>query len=81
MSRVGQALEKTAEFAKSRQVTLLPPLLDMGLVAGNEDLLVRALQALVETAVKFSAEGEAIRLIKRDRTRFANELSSKPAVE
>jgi two-component system, sensor histidine kinase and response regulator len=59
---VGQALEKTAEFARSREVTLMPPPLDMGLVAGNEDLLVRALQALVETAVKFSAGGEAIRL-------------------
>jgi K+-sensing histidine kinase KdpD len=34
----------------------------MGSVAGNEDLLVRALQALIETAVKFSAEGEAILL-------------------
>ncbi len=59
---VRQALEKTAEFARSRQVTLLPPPLDMGLVAGNEDLLVRALQALVETAVKFSAKGGAIQL-------------------
>jgi DNA-binding response OmpR family regulator len=59
---VGQALEKTAEFARSRQVTLIPPPLDMGLVAGNEDLLIRALQALFETAVKFSAGGEAIRL-------------------
>jgi two-component system, sensor histidine kinase and response regulator len=59
---VCQALAKTAEFARSRQVTLMPPPLDMGLVAGNEDLLVRALQALVETAVKFSTGGEAIRL-------------------
>jgi two-component system sensor histidine kinase/response regulator len=59
---VGQALEKTAEFARSRQVTLMPSPLDMGLVAGNEDLLVRALQSLVETAVKFSEKGEAIRL-------------------
>jgi two-component system sensor histidine kinase/response regulator len=59
---VGQALEQTAEFAKARHVTLMPPPLDMGSVAGNEDLLVRALQALIETAVKFSAEGEAILL-------------------
>jgi DNA-binding response OmpR family regulator len=59
---VGLALEKTTEFAKSRKVTLMPPPLDIGPVSGNEDLLVRALQALVETAVKFSAEGEVIRL-------------------
>jgi len=59
---VGQALEKTTEFARSRKVTLMPPPLDMGPVSGNEDLLVRALQALVETAVKFSAEGETVRL-------------------
>ena len=59
---VGQALEQTSEFAKARHVTLMPPPLDMGSVAGNEDLLVRALQALIETAVKFSAEGEAILL-------------------
>ncbi len=59
---VGQALEKTAEFARFRKVGIMPPPLDMGLVGGNEDLLIRALQALLETAVKFSAEGEAVRL-------------------
>jgi DNA-binding response OmpR family regulator len=59
---VGRALEKTADFANSRQVTLTLPALDLGLVAGNEDLLVRALQALVEAAVKFSADGGTILL-------------------
>jgi signal transduction histidine kinase len=59
---LGQAIEKTAEFASSRKVTLMPPPLDIGRVAGNEDLLIRAVQALLETAVKFSAEGEAVRL-------------------
>jgi DNA-binding response OmpR family regulator len=59
---VGRALEKTAEFAISRRVTLMLPALDMGLVSGSEDLLVRAMQALVETAVKFSADGGTVRL-------------------
>jgi two-component system sensor histidine kinase/response regulator len=59
---LGQALEKTADFAKSRNVTFMPPPLEMGLVAGNEELLVRALHAVVETAVKFAADGETIEL-------------------
>jgi K+-sensing histidine kinase KdpD len=57
-----QALKKTADFAKSRNVTLTPPPLEMGFVAGNEELLVRALHALVETAVKFAADGETLSL-------------------
>jgi K+-sensing histidine kinase KdpD len=32
------------------------------LVLGHEDLLVRALQALLQTAVRFSIEGETVRL-------------------
>jgi K+-sensing histidine kinase KdpD len=36
--------------------------MDLGFVKGDEDLLVRALRALLETAVKFSQEGETIRL-------------------
>jgi DNA-binding response OmpR family regulator len=59
---VSRALEKTAEFAQSRQVMLCLPPFDMGFVSGNEDLLVRALAALLETAVKFSTEGGIIRL-------------------
>jgi DNA-binding response OmpR family regulator len=59
---LAQALEKTADFAKSRNVTLIPSPVEMGLVAGNEELLVRALHALVETAVKFAADGETIGL-------------------
>ncbi len=59
---LSKALEKTAAFAKSRYTTLMPPTFDMGPVAANEDLLVKALQALVETAVKFSAQGGIIRL-------------------
>lgn len=65
---VGRALEKTAEFAMSRRVTLTLPALDMGLVSGSEDLLVRAMQALVETAVKFSADGGTVRLSREVAT-------------
>jgi K+-sensing histidine kinase KdpD len=32
------------------------------LVVGDEDLVVRALRALIETAVKFSEEGETVRV-------------------
>jgi two-component system, sensor histidine kinase and response regulator len=59
---LNSAIERTAEFAESRHVTLT--LLSAGpeLVLGDEDLLVRALHALLETAVKFSDEKEAVRL-------------------
>jgi len=59
---LGRAIEGTTEFAKSRRVTIAPPSADPDLVLGDEDLLVRALQNLLETAVKFSAEGETVRL-------------------
>ena len=39
---------------------------DLDLVAGDEALLVRALQALLETAVKFSERGETVRLTQED---------------
>jgi two-component system, sensor histidine kinase and response regulator len=57
-----RATEGAAEFAKSRNVTLTAPPAEPEPVFGEEDLLARALQALVETAVKFSGEGEAIRV-------------------
>jgi len=56
------AVERTAEFAESRQVTLIAPVVDLGLVLADENLLVRALQALLETAVKFSDKSGAVRL-------------------
>jgi signal transduction histidine kinase len=55
------AIERTAEFAESRAVTLVGPAADLSLVLADENLLVRALQALLETAVKFSGKGEAVR--------------------
>lgn len=56
------AIERTTEFAESRRVALIPPSAVLELVVGNVDLLVRALHALLEAAVKFSREGETVRL-------------------
>jgi K+-sensing histidine kinase KdpD len=39
----------------------MPPA-NLDLVVGDKDLLVRAFHALLETAVKFSKEGETVRL-------------------
>jgi CheY-like chemotaxis protein/C4-dicarboxylate-specific signal transduction histidine kinase len=55
-----RAIESATEFAESRHVTFALPSADLDLVVGDEDLLVRALQALLETAVKFSEEGEVV---------------------
>jgi len=59
---LSRAIERTTELAESRHVTLTPPSAGLDLVLGDEDLLVRALHALLETAVKFSEEGETVRL-------------------
>jgi len=56
------AIGRAAEFATLRRVTLTTPEPDNVLVLGNEELLVRELHALLETAVKFSEEGQAVRL-------------------
>ncbi len=61
-----QALEQTADFAKARNVTLAPAPSEMGLVLGNEELLVRALHALFETAVKFAADCETVLVAGED---------------
>jgi len=42
------------------KIELAPP--ETGLVLGEEQLLVKALQTLIETAVKFSSAGETVRL-------------------
>jgi two-component system sensor histidine kinase/response regulator len=57
---LSRAIERTATFAESRRVTITPPSDDMDFVVGDEDLLVRALHALLETTVKFSEEGETV---------------------
>ena len=57
-----RAIENVAEFAGSRQVAFTAPASNRELVMGNDELLVRALHALLETAVKFSGDGETIQL-------------------
>jgi two-component system, sensor histidine kinase and response regulator len=59
---LSRSIENTAEFAGSRHVALcaLPPA--QNIVLGDEELLVRAFHALLEAAVKFSGEGEIVRL-------------------
>ncbi len=61
---LNRAIEGTIEFAESRHVRLTPPSADLDLVLGDEDLLVKALHSLLETAVKFSEEGETVRLAR-----------------
>ena len=59
---VTRAIEQTAAFAQSRKVALAAPAGGLDALLADEDLLVRALRALLETAVKFSGEGETVRL-------------------
>ncbi len=62
-----RARERATAFAGSRRVSLQPAPADLGQVWGQEDLLVRSLHALLETAVKFSAEGGIVRLTREAR--------------
>jgi signal transduction histidine kinase len=55
-----RAIERTTEFAKARRVALTPPADQPGLVLGDDDLLVRALHGLLETAVRFSEPGKTV---------------------
>jgi two-component system, sensor histidine kinase and response regulator len=55
-----RAVKEVDEFALTRQVTLRRAPVELGLVIGGPDLTVKALRALIETAVKFSTAGEAI---------------------
>jgi two-component system, sensor histidine kinase and response regulator len=57
---LNRAIERTIEFARSRRVTLTPIAVVLDVVLGDEDLLVRALQALLETAIKFTDEGGSV---------------------
>jgi two-component system, sensor histidine kinase and response regulator len=55
-----RAVKEVDEFASGRQVILRRAPAELGLVLGEPDLTVKALRALLETAVKFSTPGEAI---------------------
>lgn len=56
------ALERAAALAASRNIPLPPNPPRTTLVLGRSNLLVRAFQSLLETAIKFSASGEPVRL-------------------
>jgi len=56
------AVEQTRGFAQARQVTLDWRPTVPQFVLGTESLLMKALEALLETAVKFSGAGEAVRV-------------------
>jgi DNA-binding response OmpR family regulator len=60
---LNRAIKETAEFAESHRVSICPPPPgpDVVLVA-DENLLVRALRALLETAIKFCGESEVVRI-------------------
>jgi two-component system sensor histidine kinase/response regulator len=62
---LNRAVDKAGEFAKFRKVSFATPS-EQGLhpVVGDEALLVRAFQSLLETAVRFSEKGETVRLVQ-----------------
>lgn len=62
---LSSAIESVTEFAASRRVTLTTPSRDLDLVVGDMPLLETALRALLETAVKFSEEGDTVRFVRQ----------------
>jgi two-component system sensor histidine kinase/response regulator len=52
----------TTELAQSRKVRLDPVSCGEGFAAGEEELLIKALHALIETAVKFSAPSRSVQI-------------------
>jgi CheY-like chemotaxis protein len=59
---LSRAIQSKAEFARSRSVRIIAPSPDEQLVIADQDLLVRALRALLETAIRFSEKGSSVRL-------------------
>jgi two-component system sensor histidine kinase/response regulator len=59
------AIQGTAGFAQSRGVSIELEPGEAGCVAAKRDLLQKAIQALLETAVKFSKAGQVVRLHAR----------------
>jgi two-component system sensor histidine kinase/response regulator len=57
-----RAVGLATELAQSRHVSLDSVSCGVAFVVGEEELLVKALHALVETAVKFSAQSESVRI-------------------
>lgn len=61
---LSRAIEATREFAQSRGVSIAAVEVVPDIVQGNEALLIKVLHDLLETAVKFSAEGSVIRVAR-----------------
>ena len=59
---LSRAIDAATEFARSRHVAFASPAPNAEFVVANEELLVRALHALLETAVRFCEEDETVRL-------------------
>ena len=57
-----RALDQAAPFANSRQVTIQSSPAGGALILGEEELLVKALQSLLETGVKFSQPGQSVQV-------------------
>jgi PAS domain S-box-containing protein len=68
---LARAMEKATDFAASHRVTLTPPTPNREFVLGDETLLIKALHSLLETAVKFSSDGEAVRISVNVETHFS----------
>ena len=59
---LSDAIKNASEFAHSREVRLPPAPKAFGTVLGDKNLLVKALQSLLEAAVKFSKPRETVSL-------------------
>jgi two-component system, sensor histidine kinase and response regulator len=57
-----RALDQARPFANSRQVTIESSPAGGTLILGEEELLVKALQSLLETGVKFSKSGQSVQV-------------------
>lgn len=62
---IDQALGKAADLARARKILLPTPPPDMGTVCAEPELLVSALHALLETAIRLSKEGQTFRILHR----------------
>jgi two-component system sensor histidine kinase/response regulator len=59
---LARAIQSATAFADSRLVKLIVPTTDLGQVFGDESLFAKALDVLIETAVKFSEGGQMVRV-------------------
>jgi DNA-binding response OmpR family regulator len=71
-SIVSAAIRGASDFAESRHVTINAAKLDTDWVVGDDGLLARALQALLEAAVKFSTDGQSVRLFCQPASEVLN---------